>query len=53
MSDNYIYIDAYYVEFISISNGNIGADAAGLPVLFTICIKVIGSCKVSSYLGGD
>ena len=27
---------AYYVGFISICNGNIGADAIGLPVLFTV-----------------
>ena len=27
----------YYVGFISICNGIIGADAVGLPVLFTVC----------------
>ena len=43
----------YYVGFISICNGITGADAIGLPVLFTVCVKVIGSSKVSSYLGGD
>ena len=43
----------YYVGFISICNGIIGADAIGLPVLFTDCAKVIGSGGVSSYLGGD
>ena len=43
----------YYVGFISISNGIIGADAVGLPVLFTDCVKVIGSGRASSYLGGD
>ena len=35
----------YYVGFISICNGIIGADAIGLPVLFTVCVKVIGSVK--------
>ena len=48
---NYIYM--YYVGFISICNGIIGADAIGLPVLFTDCVKVIGSDGVSSCLGGD
>ena len=43
----------YYVGFISICNGIIGADAIGLPVLFTVCVKVIGFGKVSSYLRGD
>ena len=38
-----IYIYAYYVEFISICNGSIGAVAIGLPVLFTVCVKVVGS----------
>ena len=43
----------YYGGFISISNGIIGADAIGLPVLFTDCVKVIGSNGALSYLGGD
>ena len=43
----------YYVESISICNGIIGADAIGLRVLFTVCVKVIGPGRVSSYLGGD
>ena len=43
----------YYVGFISICSGIIGADAVGLPVLFTDCVKVIGSSGVSPYLGGD
>ena len=51
ISYNYIY--AYYVGFISICNGIIGTDAVGLPVLFTDCVKVIGSGGVSSYLRGD
>ena len=34
-------------------SGSIGADAFKLPVLFTVCIKDIGSNGVSSYLGGD
>ena len=38
---------------ISICNGIIGADAVGLPVLFTDCAKFIASGGVSSYLGGD
>ena len=33
----------YYVGFISICNGIIGANAVGLPVLFTDSVKVIGS----------
>ena len=48
---NYIYM--HYVGFMSICNGIIGADAIGLPVLFTDCVKVIGSGGASSYLGGD
>ena len=48
-----ITIYAYYVGFISICNGIIGTDAIGLPVLFTDCVKVIGSSGASSYLGGD
>ena len=43
----------YYVGFISICNGIIGADAVELPVLFTDCAKVIGSSGALSYLGGD
>ena len=45
-------IHTYYVGFISICNSIIGADAVGLPVLFTDCAKVIASCG-ASYLGGD
>ena len=37
MSNNNIYV--YYVGFINICNGSIGADAIGLPVLFTVCVK--------------
>ena len=48
-----ITIYTYYVRFISICNGIIGADAIGLPVLFTDCVKVIGSGGALSYLGGD
>ena len=33
----------YYVGFISICNGIIGTDAIGLPVLFTVYVKVIES----------
>ena len=33
----FIVIHTYYVGFINISNGIIGADAIGLPVLFTDC----------------
>ena len=51
VSYNYIY--TYYVGCISICNGIIGADAIGLPVLFTDCVKVIGSSGVSSYLRGE
>ena len=51
ISYNYIY--AYYVGFISICNDIIGADAVGLSVSFTDCVKVIGSGGVSSYLRGD
>ena len=47
------YMYTYYVGFISICNGIIGADAIGLPVLFTDCVKVIGSGGVSLYLRGD
>ena len=34
-------------------SGGIGADAIKLPVLFTVCVKDIGSDGVSSYLRGD
>ena len=43
----------YYVGLISISNGIIGADAIGLPVLFTDYVRVIGSSGALSYLRGD
>ena len=49
----YIYIYIYYVGFMSICNGIIGADAVGLPVLFTDCVKIIGSGGASTYLRGD
>ena len=48
-----ITIHIYYVGFISICNGIIGADAIGLPVLFTDCAKVIASSGALSYLGGE
>ena len=48
-----IAIHTNYVGFISICDGIIGADAVGLPVLFTDYAKVIASGGVSSYLGGD
>ena len=48
-----IAIHTYYVGFISICNGIIGADAVGLPVLFTDCAKVIAFSGALSYLGGD
>ena len=51
VSYNYIYL--YYVRFISICNDIIGANAVGLPVLFTDCVKVIGSGEALSYLGSD
>ena len=51
VSYNCIY--TYYVGFISMCNGIIGADAVGLHVLFTDCVKVIGFGGVSSHLGGD
>ena len=38
---------------MSICNGIKGADAIGLPVLFTDCVKVIGSGGSLSYLRGD
>ena len=50
---NIIAIHTYHVGFISMCNGIIGADAVGLPVLFTDCAKVIASSGVSPYLGGD
>ena len=37
----------YYVGFMSICNGIIGADAVGLPVLFTV--KIIGSSRVEHH----
>ena len=43
----------YYVGFMSICNGIIGADAIGLPVLFTDCVKVTGSGGALSYLRGN
>ena len=43
----------YYVGFISMCNGIIGADAIELLVLLTDCAKVIASGGVLSYLGGD
>ena len=43
---SYDYIYAYYVGFVSICNGIIGADAIALPVLFTDCVKFIGSSGV-------
>ena len=33
---------------MSICNGIIGADAVGLPVIFTDCTKAIGSDEASS-----
>ena len=48
-----IAIHTYYVGFISMCNGIIGADAMGPLVLFTDCAKVIASCGASSYLRGD
>ena len=48
----FIAIRTYYVGFISICNGIIGADAIQLPVLFIDCAKVIVSGGASSYLGG-
>ena len=38
---------------MSICNGIIGADAIGLPLLFTDYVNDIGSSGASSYLGGD
>ena len=49
----FIAIHIYYVGFISMCNGIIGADAVGLPVLFADCAKVIASVGASSYLRGD
>ena len=48
-----VTIHTFYVGFISMCNGIIGADAIRLPVLFTDCAKVIASCGASSYLRGD
>ena len=36
-----------------ICNGIMGADAVAVPVLFTDCVKVIGSGGASSYLRGN
>ena len=58
----YIHIHIYIMVYIYICilcriykhiNDIIGADAIGLPVLFTDCVKVIGSGGVLSYLVGD
>ena len=46
-----ITMHTYYVGFISICNGIIGADAVGLPVLFTDCAKVIASSECLHILG--
>ena len=43
----------YYVGFISLCNDIIDTDAIGLHVLFTDCVKVIGSGGVLSYCRGD
>ena len=48
-----IAIHTYYVGFISMCNGIIGADAIRPPVLFTECAKVITSDGASLYLRGD
>ena len=48
-----IAMHTYYVGFISICNAIIGADAIGLPVLFTDCAKVVASSGASSYLRDD
>ena len=47
------HIYAYYVGFMSICNGIIGAGAVGLPVLFTDWVKVTWSGGALSYLEGD
>ena len=49
----FIAIDTYYVGFIIMCNGIIGADAIGPTVLFTDCAKVIASSGALSYLRGD
>ena len=46
-----VAIHTYYVGFMSICNGIIGADAIGLPVLFTECAKVIAYGGALPYLG--
>ena len=48
-----IAIHTYYVGFISMCNGIIGADAIEFLVLFTDCAKVVASGGASSYLRGD
>ena len=48
-----IAIPTYYVGFISIYNGIIGADAVGPLMLFTDCAKITASGGASSYLRGD
>ena len=48
-----ITIHIYYVGFISICNGIIGADAVGLPVLFTDCAKVIGQKNDGQIVNGQ
>ena len=48
-----VTIHTYYVGFISMCNGIIGADAIGLPVLFTDSAKDIASGGASSCLRGD
>ena len=48
-----ITIHTYYVGFISICNGIMGADAIGFAVLFTDCAKVIASSGAPSYFRGD
>ena len=52
MHNNNIHI-CLLCRVYSICSGSIGADAIKLPVLFTVCVKDIGSDRVSSYLGGD
>ena len=50
VSCNYIYVLSRIYKHMY---GIIGADAVGLPVLFTDCVKVIGSSGALSYLRGD
>ena len=45
-----ITIYMYYVGFISICNGIIGADAIGLPVLFTDCKSLVEHCHTSGVI---